>query len=352
MEDGAREFLLRLLAATGPSGFERPAAQVWRAEAADRGLEVSHDLTGNSVARLPGREPRVAVVGHIDELGLMITHIDDEGFLWFRPIGGWDDQVLVGQRVRILAQAGEVIGLIGRKPTHLMQGDERDRGARAQDLWIDIGARDGAEARARVRVGDPTVLDLAPVELRNNRLAGRAIDNRVGAFLALETVRLLQPSPPVADIYAIATAQEEIGLAGAFTGAFSLAPTVAIIVDVTFATDVPSADKHGEGNHPLGSGPVIARGSSVNPVVFERLVAAAEAAAIPYTIEANPRNTGTDADAIARTGRGVACGVVFVPSRYMHTPNETVCLDDIDSAARLIAAFIAGLEPDTDFRPS
>jgi endoglucanase len=351
MEAEARAFLLSLLAAAGPAGFEGPAARVWRAQAAAYGLAVSHDIAGNSVARLAGRGPKVAIDGHIDELGLMITHIDSDGFLWFRPIGGWDEQVLPGQRVRVLTRAGEVVGLIGRKPTHLMQGDERDKGVRARDLWIDIGARDGAEARARVRVGDPALLDLAPVELPNNRLAGRAIDDRVGAFVALQTLRQLQTQPPAADVYAIASAQEEIGFKGAATGGFALAPAVAIAVDVTFATDVPSADRRGEGEHALGSGPALARGSAVNPVVFERLVAAAEAAGIAYTIEATPRSTGTDADALARSGAGIACGVVSIPSRYMHTPNETVCLDDVDAAVRLIAAFVAAIEPDADFRP-
>ena len=293
----------------------------------------------------------MAVVGHIDELGLLVTHIDGDGFLWFRPIGGWDEQVLPGQRVRVLARDGVVAGLIGRKPTHLMQGDEREKGARARDLWIDIGARDGAEAKARVRVGDPVVLDLAPVELPNNRLAGRAMDDRVGAFVALETLRALQADPPMADVYAMASVQEEIGFAGAYTGGFALAPTVAIAVDVGFATDVPSADRRGEGEHALGSGPTLARGSSSSPVVFERLAAAAEAAGIAYTIEANPRGAGADSDALARTGAGIACGLVSIPSRYMHTPNETVCLDDVDAAIRLIAAFIRAIEPDADFRP-
>ena len=351
MDSTARDFLLRLLGAAGPAGFERPAAQVWRAEAQARGLAVEHDLVGNSLARLPGRGPRVAVVGHIDELGLMITHVDGDGFLWFQPIGGWDEQVLVGQRVRILARDGAVTGLVGRKPVHLMEGEERDRGAKARDLWLDIGARDQAEARARVRVGDVAVLDLDPVELPNNRLAARAVDNRVGAFIALEVLRLLQPAPPAADVYAVASVQEEIGLTGAATSGFRLAPAVAIAVDVTFATDVPGADKRAQGEHGLGSGPVIARGAAVNPVVFERLAAAAEREDIPYSVEANPRSTGTDADALVRAGMGAAAGVVFVPSRYMHTPNETVCLDDLDQAARLIAAFIRAIEPDADFRP-
>lgn len=351
MEAEARAFLRSLLAAAGPAGFEGPAARVWRAQAHAYGLEVSHDIAGNSIARLAGRGPKVAIVGHIDELGLMITHIDGDGLLWFRPIGGWDEQVLPGQRVRILTRTGEIIGLIGRKPTHLLQGDERDKAARARDLWIDIGARDGAEARRRVRVGDPAILDLAPVELPNNRLAGRAIDDRVGAFVALQTLRQLQVQPPAADVYAIASVQEEISLQGAATGGFALAPAVAIAVDVTFATDVPSADRRGEGEHALGSGPALARGSAVNPVVFERLAAAAETAGIAYSIEATPRRTGTDADALARSGAGIACGVVSIPSRYMHTPNETVCLDDVDAAIRLIAAFIAALEPDADFRP-
>lgn len=350
MDQDARAFLMDLLAAAGPAGFEAPAARVWRARATAAGLAVAHDRAGNSLARLPGRGgPKVAVVGHIDELGLIVTHIDGDGFLWFRPIGGWDEQVLPGQRVRVLTRDGDVTGLIGRKPIHLMQSDERDKVARARDLWIDIGARDGAEARARVRIGDPVVLDLTPVELPNNRLAGRAIDNRVGAFVALETLRALQAEPPTAEVVAIATIQEEIGLVGAAISGVAVAPIVAIAVDVTFATDVPSADKRGEGERTLGSGPVLSRGSASHPVIFERLAAAAEAAGIATTIEANPHGTGTDADALARAG--IACGVISIPSRYMHTPNETICLDDLDAAIHLIAAFIRAIESDADFRP-
>lgn len=350
MQPRQREFLQRLLLAAGPAGFEGPAAAVWRAEARAAGLDVSHDLNGNSRAHLAGVGPRVAVVGHIDELGLMITHIDEEGFLWFRPIGGWDDAVLIGQRVRILSRAGEVVGLIGRKPIHLMEGDETSKGARISDLWIDIGANDGAEARARVRVGDPAVLDLLPVDLPHNRLAARAIDNRIGAFVALETLRSLQSEPPLADCHAVASVQEEITFKGASTSAFSLLPMIAVVVDVTFASDVPSANKRGEGVRPLGSGPAIGRGSVTHPVVVERLIAAAEAAGIRYTLEALPRRSGTDADAIAQTGPGIACGVVSVPSRYMHTPNETICLDDLEAVVRLIAAFIRGLEPTLDLQ--
>jgi endoglucanase len=351
LDDAARDLLWRLLGPAGPAAYERPAAELWRTEAHALGLDVSHDLLGNSVAHLPGSGPRVALVGHIDELGLMITHIDDDGFLWFSPIGGWDEQVLVGHRVVIATRQGPVIGLIGRTPIHLLRGDDRDKAARARDLWIDIGARDGAEARARVRPGDVAVLALDPIELPNNRLAARAIDNRVGAFIALQTLRLLAADPPTADVYAIASVREEIGAAGAAVSGYSLAPTVAIAIDVTFATDVPNSDKRGQGDHAFGSGPVIARGGPVNPIVVEHLIAAAEAESIPYTIEANPRSTSTDADPLARAAGGIAAGAIFVPSRYMHTPNETICLDDVAQTARLLAAFIRRIEPEADFRP-
>ncbi len=357
MDERSKGFLKRLLDTPAPSGFEAPAARVWREEAQKVADRVEGDVSGNSVALInEDGKPRVMLAGHIDEIGVMVTHIDDEGYLYFEGIGGWDPQVLVGQRIRILTANDPkgVIGVVGRKPIHLIKGDEKEKAAKITDLWIDIGAknRDGTKERG-VRVGDPGVIDAQAVELGDGLIVSRSIDNRIGAFVVLEALRLLAQDKPNAMVAAVATAQEEIGYAGggARTSAYRLDPHVALVVDVTFATDAPGVEKKELGEHSLGGGPVLTRGSAAHPVVFERLVAAAERAGISYTIAASPRYTSTDADAIYLSRAGVATGVLSVPNRYMHSPNEMVSLADLEQTAKLIAAFVRELEADADLVP-
>lgn len=355
MESGSLDFLKRLLDTPGPSGFEAAAARVWREEAETFADRVDADVSGNSIALLNGDgAPTVMLAGHIDEIGLMVTHIDEEGFLYFEGIGGWDSQVLVGQRVRLLTRTAEMIGVIGKKPIHLIKGDEKDQATKVKDLWIDVGAKNRDAARERgVRVGDPAVIDARLVELGDGLIASRSIDNRIGAFVVLEALRLLAAERPAARVAAVATAQEEIGYSGggARTSAYRLDPQVALVVDVTFATDSPGMEKKELGEHKLGGGPVLARGSAAHPVVFERLVATAEQEQIPYTVTASPKYTSTDADAIYLSRAGVATGLISVPNRYMHSPNEIVSLVDLEHAAKLIAAFVRDLGPDTDLIP-
>jgi len=284
----------------------------------------------------------------------MVTHIDEDGFLYFEGIGGWDPQVLVGQRVKLLSKGGDVTGVIGKKPIHLMKGDEKEKASKIEDLWIDIGAKDRDAVKGReVRVGDPAVIDVPMVELDGERIASRAIDNRIGAFVVLEALRLLADDPPAARVTAVATSQEEIGYSGggARTSAYQLEPDVALVVDVTFATDAPGLEKKELGEHEVGGGPVLSRGSAAHPVVFDRLVEAAEREGIPYTISAQARYTSTDADAIYLSRAGVATGLISVPNRYMHSPNEVVSRADLEQAARLMAAFVRDLTPETDFVP-
>jgi putative aminopeptidase FrvX len=357
INEDSLSFLKKLLDTPGPSGFEIAPARVWRTEAEAVADRVDADVSGNSLATLnPGGAPRVMLAGHIDEIGLMVTHIDDDGFLYLDGIGGWDPQVLVGQRVRILSREAEVVGVIGKKPIHLMKPDEREKASKLTDLWIDIGADGRDEARERgVRVGDPAVIDARAVQLGEKRIASRSIDNRIGAFVVLEALRHLaaDEAPPQAEVTAVATAQEEIGHhgGGARTSAYGLDPQVALVVDVTFATDAPQIEKKQVGEHKLGGGPVLGRGSAVHPLVFERLAEVAEAEGIPYTIQANAKHTSTDADAIYLSRAGVATGVISVPNRYMHSPNEVISLDDLEATARLIAAFCRGLSADSDFVP-
>ena len=349
------EFLQRLLDTPGPSGFERAAAQVWREQMERVADEVHTDTRGNTAATVnPSGTPRLMCVGHIDEIGLQITHIDDEGFLYFAGIGGWDSQVLVGQRVVVAARGTAVAGVIGKKAIHLMKKDERDKVSKIEDLWIDIGAQSRAEAEDRVRVGDPAVLDARAVMFPNGRIVSRSIDNRIGAFVVAEALRQLAADrPPHAAVTAVASTQEEIAWAGggARTSAVGLDPHVALVVDVTHATDHPGAEKKQHGDHRLGGGPVFSRGSAAHPVVFDLLVECAEAEKIPYTVQAAPHDTGTDADAVAGALRGIPTGLISVPNRYMHSPNEMVVLEDLERAARLLATFARRLTPRTDFVP-
>jgi putative aminopeptidase FrvX len=353
--DRSFDFLERLLDAPGPSGFEIEPARVWRAEAETIADQVDVDVSGNSLAVLnPGGSPRVMLAGHVDEIGVIVTHIDDEGYLYIDGIGGWDSQVLVGQRIRLVGRSGAVVGVIGKKPIHLMKPDERDKVSKMTDLWIDVGAASRAEVlEMGIRVGDPGVIDATLVRLGKKLIASRAIDNRIGAYVVLEALRVLAGSRSEleAEVAAVATTQEEIAYhgGGARTSAYRFDPHVALVVDVTFATDAPQSEKKQTGEHKLGGGPVLTRGSVVHPLVFQRLSEAAETAGIPYTIQAAARATSTDADAIHLSRSGVATGVVSVPNRYMHSPNEVVSLDDLDSATRLISAFCLGLNKETAF---
>ncbi|MDP3773731.1 MAG: M42 family metallopeptidase [Gemmatimonadales bacterium] len=353
MDERPLAFLKRLLDAPGPSGFEQVPARLWRDEAkAFASVEV--DVAGNSIATLnPKGTPRVMLAGHVDEIGLMVVHIDDDGYLHFAAIGGWDSQVLVGQRVVLDGKDGPVIGVVGKKAIHLMKTEERDKVSKVTDLWIDIGAKNKDEAAARVRVGDAGVLSAQLIEFPNGRLVSRSIDNRIGAFVVLEALRRLAADPPKAAVAAVATTQEEIARTGggARTSAFHLEPDAAIVVDVTHATDYPGVEKKEAGDFKLGGGPVLSRGSAVSRVVFDQLVAAAEAEKIPYAIEASPRATSTDADAIYTARRGIATGLVSVPCRYMHSPNEMVSLEDLDRAAVLLVAWVRRLDGKTSFVP-
>jgi endoglucanase len=348
-------FLERLLDAAGPSGFEVRAARVWREEAEKLADEVHVDVHGNSFASFnAGGAPRVMLARHIDEIGLQVTHIDDDGYLYVAEIGGWDPQVLVGQRVRILAKTHAVTGVVGKKAIHLIEREDREKASKTKQLWVDVGASSRTEAaRMGVRVGDAMVLDHAMVRLGSDRIASRAIDNRIGAYIVLETLRLLSGRRPRASVVAAATVQEEIAYSGggARTSAYALEPDVAIVVDVTFSSDVPDVDKKEVGERKLGSGPVLTRGSASHESVFEALAGVAEKEGIPYTVQANPRATYTDADAIFLTRAGVPTAVIAVPNRYMHSPNEIVSLADVQNTARLIAAFIRSLGPKTDFTP-
>jgi endoglucanase len=346
----APELLVELLTAPGPPGHESEPARVWREAAGAFADEVSVDRLGTTVARVNGRadHPLLAIVGHIDEIALLVSHVSDKGFLHVVQSGGWDPQVLVGQRVQVFTREGIVPGVVGRKPPHLTDAEERKKAMRLKDLHVDVGAKDGEEARSLVSPGDQVLLAAEPVELPNERLVSRALDNPLGVYLAIEVARRVKEAGggggPVAGVAAV---QEEIGAHGARVMAYGLEPDFAVVVDVTHATDAPGVDAGEIGEHGLGSGPVITRGAVVSRPLNDLLDEAASAEGIECSTEAAGRHTGTDADVIHFSRVGVPTAVVSIPLRYMHSPVELVQLDDVEATIRLLSALALRLEADT-----
>jgi endoglucanase len=345
-------FLKRLLDTPGPSGFESAPAKLWRAEAQRFAGDVRGDVAGNSMATVnPDGAPTILLAGHIDEIGVIVTHIDDDGFVYIAGIGGWDAQVLVAQRIRFLGRAGDVFGVVGKRPIHLIKPDEREKATKLTELWVDIGVRTRAEAEERLTVGDAGVIDSRTMDFPDGRLVSRSIDDRIGAFIALEALRRYAEKPASARVVAAATTQEEIAWhgGGALVCATCVNARMAIVIDVTHSTDFPTAEKKEQGDHRLGGGPVLTRGSIISPVVFRILMDTAGALEIPVSVQAAARDTSTDADAIHIAREGIATGLLSIPNRYMHTPNEMVSLEDVDRAATLIAECCRRVSEQTDF---
>jgi endoglucanase len=337
----------KLLRVPAPSGYEGPAAALWREEASFATL--STDGIGSSVARIGEAAPLLAVIGHIDEIGLVVRHIDEKGFLWFAPIGGWDPQILAGQRVEVQGRGGPVLGVVGRKPMHLLDADDRKKVVELKAMHIDIGVADREAAAELVRVGDPVVIAGEPMPLAGDRVISRSMDNRLGAYVALEALRRCHERGSLsASFAAIAAVQEEIGLYGARTSTFATRPNLAIVVDVTHATDAPGLEEKELGTHTLGSGPAIYRGATLSPRVFELLVEAAEEAGVEHTVGATGNSTGTDADAVQFARSGVPTGLVAIPLRYMHSPVELADLADVEATVKLIVAFAERLDGSID----
>ena len=344
------ELLTALLNAPGPSGHEEEPARIWR-EAASQFAEVTSDTMGSSFARVRAGEgaPTLALMGHIDEIGIAVTNIEDSGLLSFTAIGGISAEMLMGQRFELLTRNGRIPAAISRKriqPEHL-----RDRPRpELSDLHVDIGARDREDAERLVRVGDPGVWVGPPAELPNGRLLAKALDNRLGAYIALEAARrVAEARTAQVEVVAVAAVQEEIGLYGARTAAYGLDPAVAIASDVTPATDVPGGDPKRAGKIELGMGAMIARGPTLNKHVTDLLGEAAEAEGIPHAWEVYSRTTSTDADEIHLVRAGIPTGLISIATRYLHSPNEICALEDVESIIRLIVAFAQRLSRDQSF---
>ncbi|HWC88563.1 MAG TPA: M42 family metallopeptidase [Pirellulales bacterium] len=352
MDDRGTQLLRQILSTPSPSGFERPVQEHVRAYLEEFADEIRTDLHGNVIAvKNPGGKLRLMLAGHCDQIGMLVQHVDAEGFIYAQTIGGWDPQVLIGQRMTLWTASGPVPGIIARKPIHLLTEEERKQVTKLKDLWIDIGAKDRADALAVVRIGDPITLELTYQELKNNTACSPAMDDKSGLWVVLEAFRRASAGPLDCALVVVSTVQEEIGLRGAATSSYSVQAQVGIAVDVTHATDCPTIDKKQEGEVKLGGGPVIYRGPNMNPVVVERLIQVAEKQSIAYQLAASGRATPTDANTMQVSRGGVATGLVSIPNRYMHSPVEMISLDDIDHTADLLSGFAASLKASDDFRP-
>jgi tetrahedral aminopeptidase len=352
MHEPSFAFLKSLLETPSPSGFERPVQDLVRAWARQYADEVRTDRHGNVIAVLrPGGQPRVMLAGHCDQIGLMVQHIDDNGYLYVQPIGGWDMQILLGQHLTVWAREGPVAGVVARRAPHLLTNEDRAKVPQFTDVWVDIGVQDRKEAESLVQHGDPVTFALGYRPLRNRLAASPGMDDKVGVWTVMEALRLLHGRPLQATVSCVSTVQEELGLRGAITSTYAIHPTVGIAVDVTHATDTPGNDKKQLGDIRLGGGPVVYRGPNINPRVCERLQEAARGQEIAIQVRGAPRATGTDANAMQLSRDGVATGLVSIPNRYMHSPVEVVCLDDLDRAARLLAEFCASVTPQMDWTP-
>ncbi len=352
MEKAELDFLKALLLAPSPSGYERPIQDVVRQFAGEFADEVTTDWHGNVTACVnPTGSPRIMLAGHCDQIGLLVKHVDDEGFLHVDPIGGWDVQMLIGQQVTVWANDGPLAGVIARKAIHLLTPDERKTVPEIKDLWVDLGVSSGDEARELVKAGDPVTLQLGFRELRNHLASAPGMDNKTGVWVVMNALKQAAAMNPEAAVYAVSTVQEEIGLRGAKTSAFTIDPQLAIAVDVTHATDCPTIDPNQYGDIKLGKGPVLYRGPNVNPRVFERLTELAEKHKLDVQPNGLSKAASNDANVLQINRGGVATGLVTIPNRYMHSPVEVVSLTDLDQAAQLIGHFCASLTSDCDFTP-
>ena len=334
-------FLTDLLIAKSPTGHEF-AAQAVIDEYVEKSADTyTKDSIGNRIATLKGNGgPTLMFAGHIDEIGLIISHVDDKGYLYFEFLGGHDQIIPSGRRLHILTRNGPVLGITGKRAVHLLSPEDRKRVPERHDMWIDIGVNSRTDALAIVRIGDPAIYTDGPEILRGSIGVARAFDDKAGAYVCMEAFRRLSKEKKLtARVVSVATTQEEIGTRGAQVSAQGINPQVAIAVDVGHATDHPDADNRKFGRFTLSGGPIIARGPNINPIVYDQMVEAAEAIDIPYQIGAESRPTGTDARAIQMANGGVACGLLSIPLRYMHTPGEVVDLNVVEQSVQLLVEF-------------
>ena len=352
MRKESLEFLKRLLDTPSPSGCEEKIQKICAEYIRGYVDEVRKDVHGNQYHVKNGAAPlRVMLAGHVDEIGLMVNTIDDNGFLGIVALGGVDGVVVAGQRVTVHGAKGGVPGVVGRKAIHLTPPADRNKPLELHKMWVDIGAKDQKDAEKVTAIGDPITVDAGFQALRDHKIVARGMDDRIGAFIVLEAMRTIARRKINAAVYAVTTVQEEVGLRGAVTSAYGCNPHAGIAVDVGWATDHPNGDGDRYGHAKIGGGPIIGRGPNINPAVYKGLLSAAETKKVPLQYRAMPRGTGTDANVMQLSRGGVATAVVGIPNRYMHTPAELVSLHDVEYAVTLIAEWLCALKGDETFIP-
>jgi len=348
------DFLKAIVNVPSPSGYEERAAEVYRQYTKSFAEKVWTDVHGNTYAALnPDAKMGIMLAGHMDEIGFIVHYISEEGLIYFSGIGGHDSVIPVGQRVWVHGKE-KVPGIIGRKAIHLLEDDERKRKPEIKDLWIDIGASSREEVESVIRLGDVATFQYEFQQLKGDRATARGFDNKMGSMIVAEALRLLKEEGGLdagVAVYAVATVQEEIGLRGARTASYNLAPQSGLAVDVNHAVDYPGVSKSRYGQLDIGKGPSVMRGANSNPIVFKMICEAADEDQIPYQVDVAPGGTGTDGNAMQLNRGGMAVGIVGVPLRYMHTPCELLSLTDVENCAKVMAAYCRRVKPDTDFTP-
>ncbi len=345
MTSGALQFLKQLLETPTPSGSETRGQLLVTKYMKQYADKVTMDVHGNVIGVLnPNAPVRVMLAGHCDEIGLMVQYISPEGYLTMSSLGGVNISLLQGERILIQTAKGPVPGVFGVKPIHLMSEEDRKKPANLiHELWVDIGAKDRKDAEKMVALGDVATINTGWIELGNGRIACRAFDNRIGAFIIADVLRLLKGKKLNVAVHAVSTVQEEVGLRGAKTAAFSVDPHIGIAVDVGFATDFPGVNAKIVGEAKLGDGPILHPGPTYNPALLEMIKKTARKQKMSTQLQPEARGVSTDAFALMMTRGGVASALISVPSRYMHSPVETIALKDAEDTVKLIAATIAGM---------
>ena len=353
MREQSLTFLKTLVNTPSPVGYEARGQRAWLDYAGPFADETFSDAYGNCVAVLnKGGSPRLMLAAHADEIAMAVNYINDEGFIYVRKMGGVDAAITKAQRVVIHARNGPVKGVVGNVAPHLMKDKKEPKVPKIHDLFIDIGVSSRKEAEKLVRTGDPITLTDEFDLLRNGLAVARAFDNRIGTFAVAETLRLLKESKAKlqAEVCAVSNVQEEVGLLGARQIAYSLKPDVALVVDVTHATDYPTVSKAQHGDTRVGKGPTVTHGGCNHPEVVARIEAVAKARKIPLQHEAMSSTSGTDTDAIFWTRGGIASALISLPNRYMHSPVEVVSLKDLELIPELLAAFASALKKGEEFK--
>src|SRR5437899_2926763 len=347
MREQSLQFLKTLVNTPSPVGHEARGQRVWLDYAKQFANETYSDAYGNCVAILnKGGSPRLMFAGHADEIAMVVNYITDDGYVYVRKMGGVDAAITKAQRVVIHTRQGPVKGVVGNVAPHLMKEEKEPKAPKIHDLFLDIGVSSRKEAEKLVRVGDPITLADQFDLLRNDLAVARAFDNRIGTFAVAEALRLLKESKAKlnAEVCAVSNVQEEVGLLGARQIAYSLQPDIALVVDVTHATDYPTVSKAQHGDTKIGAGPAITHGGCNHPEVVARIEAVAKAKKIPLQHEAMSSTSGTDTDAIFWTRGGIASALISLPNRYMHSPVDLVSLKDLEMIPELLAAFAQSLK--------